>query len=57
MKQETLFPEAKEGSESLAPEGLRYQPDFITEAEERALVTETIHLPLKPFELHGYFGT
>lgn len=56
MKQETLFPETKAGSESLAPEGLRYQPDFITEADERALVGEMINLPLKPFEFHGYFG-
>jgi hypothetical protein len=56
MKQETLFPETKAGSESLAPEDSDTSPHFITEADERALVGEMINLPLKPFEFHPYFG-
>ena len=41
---------------SLVPDGLRYRPDFITDAEEQTLVAALGQLPLKPFEFHGYLG-
>lgn len=40
----------------LAPEGLAYQPSFISAAEERELVRRIEWLPFKPFEFHGYLG-
>jgi len=36
------------------PPGFRYQPDFLTEAEERALLAELARLELQPFEFRGY---
>lgn len=56
MKQQSLFPPAKAASAPLFAEGLRYRPDFITEAEEQALAAALGQLPLKPFEFHGYVG-
>lgn len=56
MKQQSLFPLTKATSPSLLPEGLRYRPDFITDAEEQALTAALGQLPLKPFEFHGYVG-
>ena len=38
------------------PEGLRYAPDFLTEAEEAALAGRLDALPFKPFEFHGFLG-
>jgi alkylated DNA repair dioxygenase AlkB len=40
--------------EPALPEGYRYQPDVLTQAEEQALVARFEALPLKPFEFHGY---
>jgi len=40
----------------LQPEGFDYRPDFISAAEERALIAELERLPFKPFEFHGYLG-
>jgi alkylated DNA repair protein (DNA oxidative demethylase) len=38
------------------PEGLRYAPDFLSEAEEAALAGRMDGLPFKPFEFHGFLG-
>jgi alkylated DNA repair dioxygenase AlkB len=38
------------------PEGFRYEPRLLTEAEERALVAELERLPFKEFEFHGFSG-
>ncbi len=38
------------------PEGLRYQGDLLTPAEERALVQEFAALPFREFEFHGFRG-
>ena len=38
------------------PEGFRYQPDLLTEAEESALLARLPHLPFKEFEFHGFLG-
>jgi alkylated DNA repair dioxygenase AlkB len=38
------------------PEGLLYQPNFITPAEEQALAARIAELPLKPFEFQGFVG-
>ena len=46
-----LFPE-----ELCWPEGFRYEPDLLSDAEEHALVDEIQALPLKEFDFHGYKG-
>ena len=56
VKQQSLFPPVKATSDPLVPQGLRYRPDFLTEAEEQALAAALGQLPLKPFEFHGYLG-
>jgi alkylated DNA repair dioxygenase AlkB len=38
------------------PEGFKYQPDIISEQEERAILKEIADLPFKDFEFHGYTG-
>ena len=38
------------------PEGLGYRPDFLTAAEESALVARIATLPFKPFEFQGFVG-
>jgi alkylated DNA repair dioxygenase AlkB len=38
------------------PEGLVYQPDFISRAEEAELVGRLETLPFAPFQFHGYEG-
>ncbi len=38
------------------PEGFKYQPEIISEHEERALLKEIADLPFKDFEFHGYTG-
>jgi len=40
----------------LLPEGLRYQPDLLTAAEEAALVARLEPLPFKEFEFQGFLG-
>jgi alkylated DNA repair dioxygenase AlkB len=40
----------------IMPEGFRYQPSFLTEDEERALVHEFAALELREFEFHGFRG-
>ena len=39
-----------------APEGLVHRPDFLSVAEERALVAHLESLPFKPFEFQGFLG-
>lgn len=39
-----------------APEGLRYQPEFITAEEERALIEAFAGLPLAPFQFGEFEG-
>ena len=36
--------------------GLDYRPDFITEADERALIDQLQALDLAPFRFHGWLG-
>lgn len=43
-------------SDSVLPDGLRYAPDLLTEAEEGALVAHASALPFVPFAFRGYFG-
>jgi alkylated DNA repair dioxygenase AlkB len=38
------------------PEGLDYQPDFLTPAEEQALAAYMAELPFRAFEFQGYLG-
>jgi alkylated DNA repair dioxygenase AlkB len=38
------------------PDGFKYQPQIISEHEERALLKEISDLPFKDFEFHGYTG-
>jgi alkylated DNA repair dioxygenase AlkB len=38
------------------PEGFRYQPELVTEAEERAVVPQIEKLPFKEFEFQGFVG-
>jgi alkylated DNA repair dioxygenase AlkB len=38
------------------PEGLRYQPELISAAEEQALAQRMAELPFKAFEFQGYLG-
>lgn len=39
-----------------APPGFRYQPEFVSDAEERELAAALATLPFKPFEFHGHVG-
>jgi alkylated DNA repair protein (DNA oxidative demethylase) len=38
------------------PEGLSYRADFLSPAEEQALVAKLAALPFAPFEFHGFLG-
>jgi alkylated DNA repair dioxygenase AlkB len=38
------------------PPGFRYQPELISDAEERRLLQELEKLNFKPFEFHGFTG-
>ena len=38
------------------PEGLRYRPEFLSAAEEEALLSEIAALPFRPFEFQGFVG-
>lgn len=51
LLQQDLF-----GAPSLGPPGFRYQPEVISEAEERALLAAFEGLPFEPFEFHGFTG-
>ena len=42
--------------ESAEPEGLHYQPDFISAQEEAALIGNIRALPLAPFQFGIYEG-
>jgi hypothetical protein len=42
--------------ESARPEGLRYQPDFISAQEEAAFIGNIRDLPLAPFQFGIYEG-
>ena len=50
MAQLALFADPK------LPEGLRYQSELITPAQEAALIRRFAELPLKPFEFQGFLG-
>jgi alkylated DNA repair protein (DNA oxidative demethylase) len=38
------------------PEGLAYQPDFLSAAEAEALAAHIAALPFRPFEFQGFLG-
>lgn len=38
------------------PEGMLYQPDFLSPAEEQILAAHIAALPFKPFEFQGFLG-
>lgn len=44
------------GEERPYPEGLAYQPDLISPAEEADLIGRISQLPFAPFEFHGFEG-
>jgi alkylated DNA repair dioxygenase AlkB len=44
------------GGATTLPEGFRYEPDVITEHEERELLEQVRTLPFKEFEFQGYVG-
>src|SRR4029078_4899849 len=48
----TLFSSSDAG----VPQGLRYQPDFISAAEERDLIERIRALPLAPFQFGAFEG-
>jgi alkylated DNA repair dioxygenase AlkB len=50
-KQSKLF-----GGATTLPEGFRYEPDVITENEERELLEQVRALPFREFEFQGYVG-
>jgi alkylated DNA repair dioxygenase AlkB len=52
MLQDDLFAAPLEGF----PSGFRYQPEFLTPAEEETLVAFIATLDLKPYEFRGYQG-
>src|SRR3569832_371210 len=39
-----------------APEGLAYEPEFLSPEEEAGLLARLAALPFKPFEFHGFLG-
>jgi alkylated DNA repair dioxygenase AlkB len=41
---------------SLEPEGLRYQPEFVSSAAEQELIAHIAALPLRPFQFGQYEG-
>src|ERR1700722_6046339 len=45
-----------EPSASQMPEGFRYNPDVISDADERAPVQGLQNLPLQPFEFQGFYA-
>ena len=52
MQQTDLF-----GAPATAlPEGFRYQPDLLTQAEQHALVGDIAPLPFMEFEFQGFLG-
>jgi len=44
------------GSSPQAPEGFRYRPDLVTDAEERELLVHLDSLPFQPFDFHGHLA-
>ncbi|WP_114954151.1 alpha-ketoglutarate-dependent dioxygenase AlkB [Sphingosinicella terrae] len=44
------------GADPAVPEGLRYQPDFLSGDEESMLIRHLEALPFKPFEFQGFIG-
>jgi len=44
------------GGATTLPEGFRYEPDLITEHEERELLEQVRALPFREFEFQGYVG-
>jgi alkylated DNA repair dioxygenase AlkB len=43
-------------TEPVGPEGLRYQPDFISASEEKQLIARIRALPLTPFQFGAFEG-
>ena len=44
------------GTAPRLPEGFRYQPEVISDLEERDLLAQIRDLPFKEFQFHGYTG-
>jgi alkylated DNA repair dioxygenase AlkB len=51
MPQLALFPDQGTG-----PAGLRYQPEFVSEAGEKELISRVSALPLQPFQFGAFEG-
>ena len=51
MTQLALFPDQSGG-----PAGLRYEPEFISKATERELISRISELPLQPFQFGAFEG-
>jgi alkylated DNA repair dioxygenase AlkB len=56
LNQQFLFAEASPKGGSSEPQGFRYQPEFLGEAEEKTLAEELSRLPLWPLDFHGDLG-
>ena len=44
------------GADPHLPEGFKYQPSLLSQAEETTLLSRVRELPFKNFEFHGYVG-
>lgn len=55
-RQNVLFPELEDRAAESEPRGFRHRDEFVTEAEQDALVESLQQLNLKPFEFHGHLG-
>ncbi len=51
-----LFEGAENETHAKLPDGLRYQRELISSADEVALIERVRELPFKEFEFHGYLG-
>jgi alkylated DNA repair dioxygenase AlkB len=54
--EQVLMARARPSSPSELPEGFRYQPDFLTAAEEAELLREIGTLPFEAFDYQGYIA-
>jgi alkylated DNA repair dioxygenase AlkB len=52
----TLFDTKTPAPKTPAPEGLRYLPEFISQAAEQTLIDQVAALPLQPFQFGQYEG-
>src|SRR5688572_15243274 len=44
------------GSRTTLPEGFKYQPELLSQADEQSLLQAMEQLPFREFEFHGFVG-